>query len=274
MEPKAAQAYQQELVNHFFIDSEKRMRSRFGIQTGRLVKGYMKEMHNQHRGALLAVDEAIAMLGQDGRGDSRLAMALWRNVFGAGWGDVGGVLSKIKGIDRTPKGEENMVDSGPQLAADQGPSTDVETASSPYAKRLAQERRNAVAQGKVSSELPASDPLAAEHPELAFPIVLSRLTHYFLRELRRMAAISDHEMEMGRLARDGPADGKAPPAHLPPQQSASVGAGEFVERTRVTPLGLDTQGEISRSGEPTSQDAQQEAGPRVGAKSVASFGRP
>ncbi|CAO1615019.1 unnamed protein product [Parajaminaea phylloscopi] len=284
LEPASAKAYEQELVNHFFIDAETRMRQRFGVQTGRLVKGYMKEMHNQHRGALLALDECIAMVGADGQGDSRIAMAIWRNVFGAGWGDVGGVLSKIKGVDRDDPKKKGAtaaaveVDNGPQLAADQGPSTEVNEAASPYAKALAQQRRNALAQGKVISEATPRDTMAAENPELAFPIMLSRLTRYFLRELRRLAAISDHEVEVGRLSRaPGPADGRAPPAHISPENAASVGAGEAIERSQVRPLDLHVQAEQQRPDATDSQASEREASWEQGgqaAKSVASFGKP
>lgn len=274
--PSAARAYQQELVNHFFIDAEDRMRQRFGVQTGRLVKGYMKEMHNQHRGALLAIDESIAMLGKDGQGDSRLAMALWRNVFGAGWGDVGGVLSKVKGIDRDVKGQETKPDAGPELASDLGPDAEgAFSASSPYARSLEAHRKASAAVGAQvtpSADQAASSSAApAAAPELGFPIVLSRLTRYFLHEMRRLAAVSDHEVEAGRLARPpGPAgEQSAPASHIHPKNAASVGAGEAVERARARPLGSDVQGERTRDGrEPTTYEKAHEG------HSVATFGKP
>lgn len=266
------------------------MRQRFGVQTSRLVKGYMKEMHNQHRGSLLALDESIAMLGADGQGDSRIAMAIWRNVFGAGWGDVGGVLSKVKGVDKdapkqknqsgdeataSPSGSEDV---GPQLAADLGPSTTAADAASPYAKALAQQRQNALQQGKVVSPLDPHDTMAAKQPELAFPITLARLTRYFLRELRRLAALSDHEVEIGRVSRNpGPVDGRAPAAHISPENSASVGAGEAVERSKTTPVDLHVQSEKSRKeydqDPPSSVSGEHQAHDESG-KSIATFGRP
>ncbi|PWN25022.1 hypothetical protein BDZ90DRAFT_281998 [Jaminaea rosea] len=269
--PHLSRVYQQELVNHFFIDAEDRMRQRFGVQTARLVKGYMKEMHNQHRGALLAIDESIAMLGNDGQGDSRLAMALWRNVFGAGWGDVGGVLSKVKGIDRNAKGEEDKSDTGPRLASDLGP--DAEGAfqpSSPYARSLEAHRRASAAAGaqvhpSSDQQNIAASAAPASAPELGFPLVLSRLTRYFLHELRRLAALSDHEIEAGRMAR---AVGGAPPAHIPPEQAASVGAGEAIERTRTRPLNPDVQGERTREGGEPGEGVVDDG------KSIATFSRP
>lgn len=270
MDPKDSAVYQQEIINHFFIDAEYRMRQRFGVQTSRLVKGYMKEMHTQHRGALLAVDEAVAMLGTEGEGDSRLAMALWRNVFGAGWGDVGGVLSKVRGIDKSAKGAPVVPGVGPVLAKDRGPSAEDPRSRSPYAAALAQQRQNAVNQGKVSSEVESADPLAAEHPELAFPIVLSRLTMFFLRELRRLAAISDHEVELGMLSRPSGPERPAPPKHIHPENVAHVGAGERAERLNNQPLGLDTQVETTRDGE-VGHGEHQTVGQQ---SSIANFSRP
>lgn len=289
-----AKIYSQEIVNHFFIDAENRMRQRFGVQTGRLVKGYMKEMHQQHRGCLLAVDQAVAMLGQGGEGEAYLAMTIWRNLFGAGWGDVGGVLSKVKGVDKSSDEEvaaakkarkaqgggaapSAEVDAGPQLAPDLGPEADPGRAASPYAmavaqrraEKLAAQRANAVAQGKVDSPtiLP-SDPLAQQYPELAFPQVLSRLTTFFLRELRRLAAISDREIELGRLARDpGPAHGRSPPSHIPPEHQASVGAGEAIERETIRPLETPSE-------DPGQDGVEGVPGPRRLPASVASFGTP
>ncbi|EPQ28070.1 uncharacterized protein PFL1_04397 [Pseudozyma flocculosa PF-1] len=78
-----ARTYSQELINHFFIDAESRMRDRFGVQTSRLVKGYMRDMHQQHRGSILSFDEGLV------GGDVRMAQALWRNIWGAGWGTSG-----------------------------------------------------------------------------------------------------------------------------------------------------------------------------------------
>ncbi|CAO1639204.1 unnamed protein product [Sympodiomycopsis kandeliae] len=266
--PNISGYYQQELINNFFIDAELRMRSRFSIRTSRLVKGYMKEIHSQQRGSQLAVDEALSMLGNDGQGDSRLAQALWRNMFGAGWGDVGGVLSRVRGVDPEAKKDKDGAappDTGAVLAQDKGPSFN-------EGDHPSQQRLNAYLQGKVVSDLPAGDEMAQKHPELAFPIVLSRLTKYFLRELRRLAAISDHEVEQGRLSRSpGPSHGRAPPQHIDPKNLASVGAGETIERTVVRPLGLDVQSEQSRGdGDGASQGAEYSRNPL----SIATFGRP
>ncbi|KAK0557183.1 Serine carboxypeptidase 3 [Tilletia horrida] len=93
-----SQVYAQEIINHFFIDAESRMRERFGVQTARLVKGYMRDMHQQQRGAVLSLDEALGR-----NSDAFMAAALWRNIWGGGWGVVGGVKRKLRGIDRSDK---------------------------------------------------------------------------------------------------------------------------------------------------------------------------
>ncbi|KAK0531937.1 Serine carboxypeptidase 3 [Tilletia horrida] len=103
-----SQSYAQELINHFFIDAESRMRERFGVQTARLVKGYMRDMHMQQRGAILSLDEALGR-----NSDAFLAAALWRNLWGGGWGVVGGVKRKLKGIDRSDK-PGNPLEFGPE----------------------------------------------------------------------------------------------------------------------------------------------------------------
>lgn len=124
-----ASQYSQELINHFFIDAESRMRERFGVQTARLVKGYMKDMHMQQRGSILGLDEALANLNDDGK----LATALWRNLWGGGWGEVEGVKRKIKGIDKTMEGEDPNEEGEPELAKDMG-AFSIE--NNPYAKAV------------------------------------------------------------------------------------------------------------------------------------------
>jgi cytochrome b pre-mRNA-processing protein 3 len=69
----------------------------YGIAKKNLpTKGYMRDMFHQYRGAVAALDEGI--MGSD----AVLAAAVWRNLFGAGWGTVGGVERRI----RTKKGNK------------------------------------------------------------------------------------------------------------------------------------------------------------------------
>ncbi|KAB5590180.1 hypothetical protein CTheo_6373 [Ceratobasidium theobromae] len=68
--------YQAELINHFFLDVEHRMRAVLGTKAPeRLVKGYMKEMRDQWQGGGVAFD-----LGISGT-DATLAGMIWRNLF-------------------------------------------------------------------------------------------------------------------------------------------------------------------------------------------------
>lgn len=208
---KVANNYSQELINHFFIDAESRMRVRFGVQTSRLVKGYMKEMHTQQRGAILSLDEALARsaLGTNDReiladADSVLATALWRNIWGAGgWGEgVGGVKRKVKGVDRpddkksksTSSSFESEEEEGaPDLAQDLGIETKGQGA---YAIAAAQAK--AEKQGKSPAEITSEDLLPAH--DLQFAVSLEKLVNYYRRESVRLAGLSNQEIEFGLVA--------------------------------------------------------------------------
>ncbi|KDN44133.1 hypothetical protein K437DRAFT_225117 [Tilletiaria anomala UBC 951] len=185
--PGAAQAYAQELINHFFIDAESRMRQRFGVQTARLVKGYMKDMHTQQRGALVGLDQSLAAAAL--HDDTQLAAALWRNIWGAGGfgGHVGGVKRKIKGIDRTEKGQDPSEEGTPELQLD---------------TRVFGADGKAGASPSSHHNLAGADSFAKQHPELAFPQHLERLTLYVRREVQRLAMISDADILAGRAATD------------------------------------------------------------------------
>ncbi|SPO30334.1 related to CBP3 - mitochondrial protein required for assembly of cytochrome bc1 complex [Ustilago trichophora] len=216
----ANKTYSQEIINHFFIDAESRMRDRFGVQTSRLVKGYMKDMHMQHRGSVLGYDEGLA------GGDARLAQAVWRNIWGAGWGTVAGVKRKLAGVDKLAEGEKDDPEGQPELARD-AMSLDPRIASrpnaSPYARAasasLAADRANAQASTlppqannpatmpAQTNILPAIDPLAAAHPELAFPHHLHRIVTFIRAESHRLANLSDREIMLGRVEPKSPAAG-------------------------------------------------------------------
>ena len=156
---KEAQTYAQELINHFFIDTESRMRERFGVQTSRLVKGYMKDLHQQHRGSVVAYEEGLAT------DDVRLSAAVWRNVWGGGWGVIGGVKRKLPKIDRTSKGEDPNLEGTPDLALDK----EVPMLS---ASQETEEDR-------------------AARAELLFPQHLERVTRWLRREVYRLGHLPD-----------------------------------------------------------------------------------
>jgi cytochrome b pre-mRNA-processing protein 3 len=217
---KIAQTYAQELTNHYFIDAESRMRVRFGIQVARLVKGYMKDMHTQQRGAILSMDEALAISAGGTSGmervadaDAILAAALWRNIWGAGgWGEgVGGVKRKLAGVDRPDekKGKkvaaetEDEESGAAELAQDLGIDT---TGMSPYAIAAAQQHAeahrgasgaNAVKMGLENFHLPAHD--------LEFAVSMEKLVNFVRRESVRLASLSDEDIESGFVRDTAPA---------------------------------------------------------------------
>jgi len=86
--------YDQELVNHFFLDVEDRMRSALNHKAPeRIVKGYMKEMRDQWTGATFSYD--LGLVGSD----TEMSGAVWRNIFASrgldGKGEVIGKPGKV-----------------------------------------------------------------------------------------------------------------------------------------------------------------------------------
>lgn len=72
---KYGRNYQQKLVDRFFRDMELRMAEEMGINSNRIIEGYLKEFHKQLLGCVLSYDEGLVT------DDITLASALWRNVF-------------------------------------------------------------------------------------------------------------------------------------------------------------------------------------------------
>ena len=67
--------WQQQLIDHFFFECEKKMHLDHGITSSALRQRYLKDIFVQWRGLLLAYDEGLF------KGDAILASALWRNLF-------------------------------------------------------------------------------------------------------------------------------------------------------------------------------------------------
>ncbi|KHN99569.1 Ubiquinol-cytochrome c chaperone, CBP3 [Metarhizium album ARSEF 1941] len=67
--------WQQQLVDHFFFDCEKKMHVDHSITSSALRQRYLKDIFVQWRGLLLAYDEGLI------KGDAILASAVWRNLF-------------------------------------------------------------------------------------------------------------------------------------------------------------------------------------------------
>lgn len=72
---KYGKNYQQKLVDRFFSDMEMKMSTEMGINSNRIIEGYLKDYHTQMLGAVASYDEALVT------DDITLAAALWRNVF-------------------------------------------------------------------------------------------------------------------------------------------------------------------------------------------------
>ncbi|KAG6076821.1 hypothetical protein E4U15_004930 [Claviceps sp. LM218 group G6] len=67
--------WQQQLIDHFFFDCERKMHIDHNITSSALRQRYLKDVFVQWRGLLLAYDEGLV------KGDAILASALWRNLF-------------------------------------------------------------------------------------------------------------------------------------------------------------------------------------------------
>lgn len=175
------------------------MRERFGVQTSRLVKGYLREMHSQQRGAILGMDEALSYsITKDddrerfGDADAALATALWRNIWGAGgWGEgVGGVKRKIRGIDRFSEEEKVAREKAGKNAkeideeAEQGvPELALDIGANPT-------KREDFSQTSTN-RFPSDN--------LHFAVALQRLVKWYRRETVRLGQISNEDLQRGRV---------------------------------------------------------------------------
>lgn len=176
------------MINHFFIDLELRIRGPYAVTQSRLIKGYMKDLLEQYHGSCAAYDEGLIA------GDAALAAAVWRNLFGAGWGGVAGVKGK-----RAPRAGEV-----PAL----GPNKEVD----PFAVDPVQQKL--LKKGQKSSDLfatdqPIVDPKVAavlagarypEDPELEFAQSLERIVMFVRREVARLEGLSEEAVVHGRPA--------------------------------------------------------------------------
>ncbi|PFH59996.1 hypothetical protein XA68_11579 [Ophiocordyceps unilateralis] len=74
-EIEAYRNWQQQLIDQFFFECEKKMHVDHNISSSALRQRYLKEVLIQWRGLLLAYDEGLI------KGDAILASAVWRNLF-------------------------------------------------------------------------------------------------------------------------------------------------------------------------------------------------
>ncbi|KAK4056911.1 Serine carboxypeptidase 3 [Microbotryomycetes sp. JL221] len=174
--------YIQELVNHYFIDIEMRIKGPYNVTQSRLIKGYMKDMLEQYHGSCAAYDEGLVS------GDAALAAAVWRNLFGGGWGGIGGVKGK-----RAPK-----VGEVPQLGPNPNP-----LAVDPVQKKVLKRGQKAeevfkTDQPIMNPRLKDATPMYPEDPDLEFVPTLEKVVHFIRKEVQRLERLPDSVVETGR----------------------------------------------------------------------------
>lgn len=154
---------------------------------GRLIKGYMKDMLEQYHGSCAAYDEGLIS------GDPVLAAAVWRNVFGGGWGGVGGVKGK-----RAPKAGEV-----PEIGPNPNP-----LAVDPVQKKVL--KKGQKSEDVFTTDEPIVDPSRAsftplypDDPDLEFVPSLEKLVVYIRKEIQRLERLPDHVV-MGGKPQTGP----------------------------------------------------------------------
>lgn len=165
----------------------------------------MRDYLEQYHGAVTAYDEGLL------RGDAVLAAAIWRNVFGAAWGGVGG---GVKG-KRAPKaGEVPKLGPNPNPlmgAAASGRIVDPIQAKA-YAKAMS---KGAKEEELFTTDQPVADPSILlsnlggaleggkgkfpEDPDLEFAQSLEKLVVYVRMELQRLERTSDENVMTGRV---------------------------------------------------------------------------
>ncbi|GAA6058111.1 hypothetical protein JCM3770_005944 [Rhodotorula araucariae] len=195
--PPLGRTYIQELINHMFIDVELRIRGPYAVTQGRLIKGYMNDMLEQYHGACAAYDEGLV------RGDAVLAAAIWRNVFGAGWGGVGGVKGKAapRAGEKPKLGPNPLQVEAAQGAAAAAAALEVDPIQ---AKLLKKDQR---ADQLFATDAPIHDPKVAPagwsplyptDPDLEFPQSLERFVVYLRREIQRLERLPDQVVVQGK----------------------------------------------------------------------------
>lgn len=211
--------YIQEIVNHYFIHAESLMRGRYNIKQNRLIKGYMRDMLYQYHGANMGYDEGLVS-----GSDAILAAAVWRNLFGAGWGRMGGVKGKLnqdgKEIidEHQPNPKSEKVTTAEEALADLDPGSVPPPSPSPQGDQGTAEANSTQAAvfspQKVGNQaggyhsggsglvepLPRHEPdilRGIEAKEARFAIDLERLVKWIRSEVKRMENIPDQNVMNG-----------------------------------------------------------------------------
>jgi cytochrome b pre-mRNA-processing protein 3 len=215
-------AYIQEIVNHYFIHSESLMRGRYHIKQNRLIKGYMRDMLYQYHGANMGYDEGLIS-----GSDAVLAAAVWRNLFGAGWGRMGGVKGKLNQDGKEIKEEHHLPTTSQEAIKDTDtvagavaesladldptvqtapPGSPSPSASSASAVAVPGQKVGNQAGGYHSGgsglveRLPTREPdtlAGIEAKEARFAVNLERLVKWIRSEVKRMENVSDESVMHG-----------------------------------------------------------------------------
>lgn len=77
LEKDSWQAWQTQLVNHFFNQAEEMMELNHGMSSRMLRQRHLGNLFQTWRGVILAYDEGLV------KGDAVMASAVWRNIFKA-----------------------------------------------------------------------------------------------------------------------------------------------------------------------------------------------
>ena len=110
LDPAAQQAWQAQLVNHFFYHAEAKMEDVHELHSRLVRQTYLKDLFVQWRGLMLAYDEGIV------KGDAVLASAVWRNLFKAREDvDVSALAAVVAWMRAGLKGLGEMADEDVEL---------------------------------------------------------------------------------------------------------------------------------------------------------------
>ena len=158
--------YDQELINHFFLDVEDRMRAALAHKAPeRIVKGYMKEMRDQWAGATFSFD--LGLVGSD----AELSGAIWRNIFACR-----GLDGRGEAIGKPGKSSEPRAVAGDNVAANPAEAEE--------------------SQSFIGSKL--SDSALAD-----LPFHLYVFTAYVRREIQRLESLPDEQVLAGHIGSFG-----------------------------------------------------------------------
>jgi cytochrome b pre-mRNA-processing protein 3 len=197
------------MINHYFIHAEGLMRGRYKVKQGRLIKGYLRDMLYQYHGANMGYDEGLIS-----ENDAVLAAAVWMNLFGAGWGKMGGVKGKLnqdKPLTEAELKAEEKEEETPLAKLNLDPSL-------PPSPEIPNQMGGMHAGGTGLVEpLPRHDPAGfaeLQLKEARFALCLERLVKFIRSEVHRMEKIPDEVVMRGVGATQDRVSGVSAPGSL------------------------------------------------------------